>query len=264
MKKVLMRKSAMRLAAGILALLMVLAYMPVLGGQFAYAAENEAIELTDEQKAQLEKGEVELTEDQINKLEMQSDEDDGSVVEGTPVDVNDVDIEKIPADMSFAEGKGMKLNGNPGYEETDDGFQGDHDKFESFTPSGTYPSFSVDESKGCGIYEGGNILTFEFTPAVDGVFWFWSVGSDDTIGRVVEYDEATGKYRQRTHDDDDGDDQNFRFSFYGKAGKKYYLQARLYSDTDTGSFTASLSKDSFDPTSMTLSVDTSKNKSNHK
>ncbi len=263
MKKILMRGSAARITAFILALLMVLAFMPVLNGQYAHAAEDETIELTDEQKAKLENGEVDLTNEQISQLQMQSDEGKKSVVEGSQLEISDIDIEKIPADMSFAEGKGMKSNGNPGYEESDDGFQSDHDKFGPFTPSGTYPAFNVDDSKNCEIDSEGKILTYEFTPAENGVYWLWSEGNYDTIGRVVEYDEVTGEYRQRTHDDDGVGDSNFQLSFYGKAGKKYYLQARIYNDDETGDFVLKMNKDSFDPSSMTLTVDTSKNKSKH-
>ncbi|MBQ3281379.1 MAG: hypothetical protein IJH41_03120 [Eubacterium sp.] len=262
-------KNAKRIMVIVLVIMMACScvHMP---GSSVYAEDEdmkkqmqEEFDLTPEQMEQLGNGEVELSSDQVEQLNAEADTSDAGFDVSEPLEVSNVDIEKIPADMSAIGQSGKKLNGNPGYEEADDGFQDDDDKFGEFVYSGSYPAITVDGTKTCDIDEGSKIITFEFTPSVDGIYWFWSEGEKDTLGRLVEMDDATGKYRQRLCEDNGGDGENFKFCFRGYPGKKYYLQSRIWYDDHTGSYTVSLSKDSFDPESAQITVDTSKNKSSH-
>ena len=258
-----------RAATSMLALIMALSYIPGIGLVYGEDKEvnkkiGEVIEITPEQQEQLKKGEVQLSSEQIMQLDAAEEEQSEGFIDGEAPDVKDVDIEKIPVDKNAAGKEGLRLKGDPGSGDSGDGFQEDSEMFGVFSDPETYPELNFNEAKECEISSGGQIATYQFTPAAAGVYWFYSEGNIDTVGRLVEYDEETSSYRQRTYNDDSEGDSNFRFSFNGTAGKTYYLQARMYDDQDTGSFSVTLYKDSFDPESAKITADTSNNKASHK
>ncbi len=261
--------SARRIVAGILALLMALAYMPLLGAENAYADEmdelaEQGIELTEEQKKQLDKGEVELTKDQIDKLTVEESEPEFKTAEGEQVDPGDVDLENIPVDKSLAGEDGMKLQGGDASNiiSGDEFIENEHTSlFGEFVYDGSYSSLQPGASDDCEVVTENEIFTYQFTPSTDGVYFFWGEGEKDTVARILRYDSGTDRYREIGYDDN-GDD-NFDMAFKGKAGVTYVLQARIYYE-ETGIFSVHLAKDPFDPATLKLSVDMSKNKSAHK
>ena len=85
-------------------------------------------------------------------------------------------------------------------------------------------------------YVAGSTIYYPFTPAESGTYCIESVGSTDTIGNL-----ATETYKTILYSDDDGDGNNFRYSYDLEAGTKYYIGLRFYGET-TGDITVRITK----------------------
>ncbi len=85
----------------------------------------------------------------------------------------------------------------------------------------------------------GEYYYFTFTPSISGTYFFESTAGTgvDTYGCI--YDSSGN---QLAYNDDGGEDRNFEVSYSMTAGTKYYLAARYYSSSTTGSFGVKLSR----------------------
>ncbi len=88
------------------------------------------------------------------------------------------------------------------------------------------------EIKTVNIVNGGEYAEFLFTPSVTRIYSFCAMGDYDTYGYIL--DDA---YNQLTYNDDNGSSRNFAAVLELTAGTTYVLRARMYSDTETGTFT---------------------------
>jgi hypothetical protein len=88
----------------------------------------------------------------------------------------------------------------------------------------------LDESQQVTITAGGQRGYYVFIPTESGSYTFYSSGYADTYGYL--YDSS---YSELKHNDD-YDEGNFSISYELTAGETYYLVARLFSGSDTGSF----------------------------
>lgn len=113
-----------------------------------------------------------------------------------------------------------------------------------FAPIPANPeAIRLNEKKAVNIETAGEVKTFAFTPSVTGDYYFESVNDTDwdtkgavftKNGFVKESDDYN--YSEETQN------RHFRAYFRGEAGVTYYLQAKLYSKEETGSFTVHLAE----------------------
>ncbi len=82
---------------------------------------------------------------------------------------------------------------------------------------------------------GNTMRYYSFTPSTTGTYAFESVGSSDTYGYIYN---STGQ--QLAYNDDGGESANFRVTYKMTAGTKYYLAAKYYNSSKTGSFDVKL------------------------
>ena len=93
----------------------------------------------------------------------------------------------------------------------------------------------LDSSAEAVISEPGRYVYYSFVPAASGTNFFFSTGSYDTCGYLYDSNGT-----QLAYNDDGGTNNNFKISYQFEAGKQYYLGAKLYSSSATGSFTVHL------------------------
>ncbi|MCD8005069.1 MAG: hypothetical protein LUE91_05390, partial [Oscillospiraceae bacterium] len=90
------------------------------------------------------------------------------------------------------------------------------------------------------IASGGDQVIFSFTPSESATYVFYTREDDmDTYGCL--YDAS---FNLLAEDDDGGSGTNFRISYTLTAGETYYLAARYYSSSSTGSFSVYVNPDS--------------------
>lgn len=243
--------SLKRFAVSMLALIMMLTYMPILSGA-AYAGDEDKIELTPEQA---EAQGIEVDED-CAKV----------VVSNVNPDVTDAEIASIvkPEDeIEFVEDDddALKLDGSSNEVNTDT-FQEDHEKFGALTEEQLAGAVAIQEEElgsqlACAISE-GSIVTYQFTATQDHAYYFTSSDVDtnvDPLARVLAYDPEKEQYRQIVHDDDGaGTGNNFRISFMAKQGETYILQATDYYRERTGNYNVTLGLENFEA-SLDVSFD---------
>lgn len=86
------------------------------------------------------------------------------------------------------------------------------------------------------ITRGGQIVYFAFTPKTNGSYTIQSIGNNDTYGTL--YSSTHSSLRTS---DDDGDGSNFKITYTMEAGTTYYVAAKFYSSSNTGTFKVSFS-----------------------
>ena len=86
------------------------------------------------------------------------------------------------------------------------------------------------------ITKGGQIVYFTFTPKTNGSFTIQSIGNIDTHGTLYDSTQSS-----LTQDDDGAGGGNFRITYNMTADTTYYIAARLYSSSNTGTFKVSFS-----------------------
>ena len=82
----------------------------------------------------------------------------------------------------------------------------------------------------------GQRVYFAFTPTINGSYTIQSIGSIDTYGTL--YDSNKSSLKQ---DDDGAGRGNFKLTYNMTANTKYYVAAKLYSSSNTGTFRISFS-----------------------
>lgn len=85
------------------------------------------------------------------------------------------------------------------------------------------PSISGNETQNVIIEDTDVSKCFKFTPSQSGSLTFYSTGSSDTFGRLLDSDMTALEYN-----DDDGEGLNFRISYNVNAGETYVLQIGAY------------------------------------
>lgn len=87
-------------------------------------------------------------------------------------------------------------------------------------------------------YDGTEISgAFRFVPETDDNYLFYSSGTNDTYGKVMD---ENGNILVRN--DDDGEDSNFKLRFSAEAGKTYYLLSQMYNSYNSGDYSVTLKK----------------------
>ncbi|MBQ3924754.1 MAG: hypothetical protein II696_04510, partial [Firmicutes bacterium] len=109
-----------------------------------------------------------------------------------------------------------------------------------------YPTEAVDpttaitiaskQKKHCVVEADDQTFTYKFVAPKSGKFFFYSEGSLDAVGRIMEYDSATDSYTEVDSDDQSGSNDNFRITLNAVSGKTYYLQAKLWYSDERGEF----------------------------
>ena len=81
------------------------------------------------------------------------------------------------------------------------------------------------------IVSGGQKAFYKFTPLSSGTYTFYSIGNYDTLGTLYD----SNREEIASGDDSEGD-SDFIITCSLEAGETYYLEARHYSEENTGSF----------------------------
>lgn len=116
----------------------------------------------------------------------------------------------------------------------------------------SYTPISLDTNYTCNCSSTGVTRYYAYTPSTSGSYTFYSTGSYDTYGQVLD---SNGN--QLAYSDDNDGDSNFRVVYNLNAGTKYYFSARLYyNSTQTGSFTVILTKTKPQITASDIDYDT--------
>ena len=89
------------------------------------------------------------------------------------------------------------------------------------------PSISGNETQNVIIEDTGVSKCFKFTPSQSGSLTFYSTGSRDTFGRLLDSDMT-----ELENNDDNGEDMNFRISYNVNAGETYVLQIGAFNSSD--------------------------------
>ena len=89
------------------------------------------------------------------------------------------------------------------------------------------PSISGNETQNVIIENTDVSKCFKFTPSQSGSLTFYSTGSSDTFGRLLDSDMAELEYN-----DDNEEDRNFRISYNVNAGETYVLQIGAFNSSD--------------------------------
>ena len=77
----------------------------------------------------------------------------------------------------------------------------------------------------------GETATYMFVaPKTCDYFFYSENNTEDTCGRVLEYNESAESIDMISDNDDGGEGTNFRITFHAVAGQTYYLQVRPYYD----------------------------------
>mgnify|MGYP003207354004 FL=1 len=89
------------------------------------------------------------------------------------------------------------------------------------------PSISGNETQNVIIEDTGVRKYFKFTPSQSGSLTFYSTGSSDTLGRLLD-----SNMTELAYNDDNGEDRNFRISYNVNAGETYVLQIGAFDSSD--------------------------------
>lgn len=89
------------------------------------------------------------------------------------------------------------------------------------------PSISGNETQNVIIEDTNVSKCFKFTPSQSGSLTFYSTGSSDTFGRLLDSDMT-----ELAYNDDNGEDLNFRISYNVNARETYVLQIGAYCLSD--------------------------------
>ena len=95
----------------------------------------------------------------------------------------------------------------------------------------TEPVIHLNENLNVNIEKGGYVELIKFIPEESGTYYFYSDSTSDTYGYLYDSD-----MKQLASNDSSGNNNNFKISYSFEAGKTYYLGAKYYSSTKTGSF----------------------------
>lgn len=261
MKAMKKKKTAKRICALALSFVVALTMIPLMGAG-AYAEESRDLDpaiLEAAEEAGIDTDDQETVRafaDALDEQGITPDTLDIKAIDDIPEDAEPlkkadgepVDPESIPvAEVSDGE---KKLAGE--VSDTFEDYDADNSNLSPVTFNSTYPAILKDAKITCSIESEGDTVTYKFVPDESGFYYFYSAdasgqSSFDTIGRLVEYDPASGTARQLMNDDD-GEGNNFLISFSAEVGKEYYLQASLPYGDKTGTFDILLEKDEFDAT----------------
>ncbi|WP_418814886.1 leucine-rich repeat protein [Ruminococcus bromii] len=89
------------------------------------------------------------------------------------------------------------------------------------------PSISGNETQNVIIENTDVRKYFKFTPSQSGSLTFYSTGSSDTLGRLLDSNMV-----ELAYNDDNGEDRNFRIRYNVKARETYVLQIGAYTSSD--------------------------------
>lgn len=89
------------------------------------------------------------------------------------------------------------------------------------------PSISGNETQNVIIEDTNVSKCFKFTPSQSGSLTFYSTGSSDTLGRLLD-----SNMTELAYNDDNGEDRNFRISYNVNARETYVLQIGAYGLSD--------------------------------
>lgn len=89
------------------------------------------------------------------------------------------------------------------------------------------PSISGNETQNVIIEDTNVSKYFKFTPSQSGYLTFYSTGSSDTFGRLLDSDMTELAYK-----DDNGEGRNFRISYNVNARETYVLQIGAFNSSD--------------------------------
>lgn len=89
------------------------------------------------------------------------------------------------------------------------------------------PSISGNETQNVIIENTDVSKYFKFTPSQSGYLTFYSIGSSDTFGRLLDSDMTELAYK-----DDNGEGRNFRISYNVNARETYVLQIGAFNSSD--------------------------------
>ncbi|WP_418546598.1 leucine-rich repeat protein [Ruminococcus bromii] len=89
------------------------------------------------------------------------------------------------------------------------------------------PSISGNETQNVIIEDSNVWKNFKFTPSQSGSLTFYSTGSSDTFGRLLDSDMT-----ELAYNDDNGEDRNFRIRYNVNARETYVLQIGSYYSSD--------------------------------
>ena len=89
------------------------------------------------------------------------------------------------------------------------------------------PSISGNETQNVIIEDTTVSKCFKFTPSQSGSLTFYSTGSSDTLGRLLD-----SNMTELAYNDDNGEDRNFRISYNVNAGETYVLQIGAFDSSD--------------------------------
>lgn len=107
------------------------------------------------------------------------------------------------------------------------------------------PSISGNETKNVIIEDTDVSKYFKFTPSQSGSLTFYSTGSRDTVGRLLDSDMT-----ELAYNDDNEEDRNFRISYNVNAGETYVLQIGVFEyDSSDEAFNVTFN---FEPNKETL------------
>lgn len=87
------------------------------------------------------------------------------------------------------------------------------------------------------ITEEGSSAKVSFTPEESGKYFIYSTGDEDTKATLYDSD-----MEYLTDDDDGGENTNFKLSYQFEAGKTYYICAKYYSSSKTGTINVTVEK----------------------
>lgn len=92
-----------------------------------------------------------------------------------------------------------------------------------------FPSISGNETQNVIIEDTDVSKYFKFTPRQSGSLTFYSTGSCDTLGRLLDSNMV-----ELAYNDDNEEDRNFRISYNVNAGETYVLQIGAFDSSDEG------------------------------
>lgn len=92
-----------------------------------------------------------------------------------------------------------------------------------------FPSISGNETQNVIIEDTDVSKYFKFTPSQSGSLTFYSTGSCDTLGRLLD-----SNMTELAYNDDNEEDRNFRISYNVNAGETYVLQIGAFDSSDEG------------------------------
>jgi len=101
-------------------------------------------------------------------------------------------------------------------------------------------TMSIGSSKTATINFGGQVRYYTYTPSSTGAYTFYSTGDSDTYGYLYN---SSGT--QLASNDDGGSERNFSITYTLTSGTQYYLAAKIYNSSNTGSFYVYLERSAY-------------------